>query len=104
MLKTLLKLVQSVSISMLIIGTLQASPVTSAERQPILFSSPLILAEAGISLQNAASKARAKHGGKVVKAETVSQGEHQVHQIRLVKEGRVKTVRIDAATGTEIAR
>lgn len=104
MLKALLKSVLSISIFMLIIGPLQASPMTSAELHSNLFTSPLVLAEAGISLQNAASKARAKHGGKVVKAETVSRGGHQIHQIRLVKEGRVKTVRIDATTGTEIAR
>ncbi|WP_432471614.1 PepSY domain-containing protein [Amphritea sp. HPY] len=104
MLKALLKLVRPMGFFMLIIGASQASSVASAELNTSLFTSPLVLAEAGISLQSAASKARAKHGGKVVKAETVSKGGHQIHQIRLVKEGRVKTVRIDATTGIEIAR
>ena len=64
----------------------------------------LILAGGTVSLQGAAAKAKQSHGGKVVKAETKSRGGKQIHHIRLVKDGRVKTILIDAATGKELSR
>ncbi len=56
-----------------------------------------------VSLQQAAAMAKQNHGGKVVKAETLSRGGRLVHHIRLVNNGRVKTVLIDAETGQELS-
>lgn len=56
-----------------------------------------------VSLQQAAAMAKQNHGGKVVKAETQSRGGRLVHHIRLVNNGRVKTVLIDAQTGQELS-
>jgi len=75
-----------------------------AELNSVFMLKPVVLAQAGVNLQQAAGQVRKKYGGKVVKAATVSKGGRQIHQIRLVKEGRVKTVQIDASTGQEIAK
>ncbi|RRC99006.1 PepSY domain-containing protein [Amphritea balenae] len=62
-----------------------------------------VLAAADVSLKHAAAMAKKSHGGKVVKAETKNRGGRKVHHIRLVNEGRVKTIVIDAATGREVS-
>jgi uncharacterized membrane protein YkoI len=56
-------------------------------------------ASGGISLDRAVRMAESRYGAKAVKATTVSEGERRVHQIRLIREGKVWTVTVDAQTG-----
>jgi uncharacterized membrane protein YkoI len=56
-------------------------------------------ANGGISLDRAVQMAESRFGAKAVKATTVSNGERRVHQIRLIREGKVWTVNVDAETG-----
>lgn len=83
-------------------GTVAAARL-SAERMPEYRMTPMILAAKTVSLQQAAAKVKQSHGGKVVKAETRNRGEQQIHYIRLINNGRVKTVLIDATTGQEVS-
>lgn len=54
----------------------------------------------GISKDEAVQKAERKFNAKVVKAETVNDGDRLVYQIRLLNsDGKVWNVRVDAATG-----
>ena len=53
-----------------------------------------------VSLSQAQQMALQRFPGRVVRAETVGQGNRRVHQIRILDaEGRVRNVRIDAQTG-----
>ena len=55
----------------------------------------------GISLSQATAMAVSRYQGRVVRAETVMMGDHVVHEIRILgNDGRVRTVRIDAQTGS----
>ncbi len=55
----------------------------------------------GVSLAQATSMAQGRYQGRVVKAETVQMGDRLVHEIRILgDDGRVRTVRIDAQTGS----
>ena len=57
--------------------------------------------EGGISLAQATAIAQSRFQGRVVRAETVQLGNRLVHEIRILGEdGRVRTVRIDAQTGS----
>lgn len=54
----------------------------------------------GISLDEAIARARRDADGKVISAETVRQGNRSVHRIKiLTRDGRVKRLRYDAASG-----
>jgi uncharacterized membrane protein YkoI len=54
----------------------------------------------GVSLDQAVEMAQRRFRAKAVKAETVRNGERQIHQIRLLSaEGKVWTVRVDAESG-----
>lgn len=55
----------------------------------------------GVSLGQATNMALGRYPGRVVRAETVQMGDRLVHEIRILdEEGRVRTVRIDAQTGS----
>ncbi len=55
----------------------------------------------GVSLAQATSMAQGRYQGRVVRAETVQVGDRRVHEIRILgDDGRVRTVRIDAQTGS----
>jgi uncharacterized membrane protein YkoI len=55
----------------------------------------------GVSLAQATSMAQGRYQGRVVRAETVQQGDRLVHEIRILgDDGRVRTVRIDAQNGS----
>jgi hypothetical protein len=61
---------------------------------------PLLLADNGVSLSEAAAQVQRQTGGKVIGAETVRRGDRQVHEIRvMVKPGVVKVFRVDAGGG-----
>ncbi len=55
----------------------------------------------GVSLAQATAIATSRFQGRVVKAETVNRGDRVVHEIRILgDDGRVRTVRVDAQTGS----
>ena len=56
-------------------------------------------ANGGVSLDRAVQMAENRYGAKAIKATTVSDGERRIHQIRLIREGKVWTVNVDAQTG-----
>jgi hypothetical protein len=62
-----------------------------------------VLQAGGISLGQAVAMVQARYGAKVMRAETVNEGDRVVHYIRLMSadRARVWTVRVDAATGQE---
>ena len=55
----------------------------------------------GISLSQATAMAQGRYQGRVVRAETVMIGDRVAHEIRILgNDGRVRTVRVDAQTGS----
>ncbi|MEE9142865.1 MAG: hypothetical protein V3U59_09145 [Gammaproteobacteria bacterium] len=55
------------------------------------------VADNGISLDEAVERVRRQTGGKVIRAETVREGNRRVHVIKvLTEDGRVQTFRIPA--------
>lgn len=94
---------KKIALSLLV---LIAVPAMATTADPFLQTAPapveVQLAGGGLTLQQAAAKARQQQGGKVVKAETRSSNGKPVHHIRIVKDGRVKTLIFDAATGKKL--
>ena len=71
-------------------------PLAPAQRDQLFPSQ-----RGGVSLAQATSMAQGRYRGRVVKAETVQMGDRLVHEIRILgDDGRVRTVRIDAQTGS----
>jgi uncharacterized membrane protein YkoI len=63
----------------------------------------VILADGGISMQQAVKMAEQKFKARVVRAESQDEGGKTVYVLRMLNDsGRVWTVRVDAATGTMI--
>ena len=59
-----------------------------------------IAAQSALNLDQAVKKVREQTGGQVVRAETKQAGGRTVHVIRvLTREGRVRTLEVDAGTG-----
>ena len=55
----------------------------------------------GVSLAQATEMARSRYPGRVVRAEPVMIGDRIVYEIRILgSDGRVRTVRVDAQTGS----
>ena len=55
----------------------------------------------GVSLSQATALAQSRYPGRVVRAESVMIGDRVVHEIRILgNDGRVRTVRVDAQTGS----
>ena len=68
------------------------------------FAHPSHSEKRGVSLDEAISRARRQSDGKILSAETVRVGGHNVHRIKiLTSDGRVKRVQIDADTGRPAA-
>jgi uncharacterized membrane protein YkoI len=58
------------------------------------------MAQGPVSLAQATEMAQSRFPGRVVRAQTVSRGGRQIHNIRILgADGRVRTVRIDAQSG-----
>ena len=53
----------------------------------------------GMSLDEAVRMVESRYNARAVRAETVDSGGRRVHEIRLLKDGRVWKVRVDAETG-----
>jgi uncharacterized membrane protein YkoI len=87
----------------LVLAIVSAAAVTAVEAQGLVDRRPrdnYRIEPGGISKDEAVQKAERKFNAKVVKAETVNDGERLVYQIRLLNsEGKVWNVRVDAATG-----
>lgn len=81
---------------------LMGAMAVQASAELFVPSSAVVVLAADTSLQEAAKQVNSKYGGEVVKAETVSKEGKQVHQIRLLIDGRVKNVDIDASSGKEL--
>lgn len=62
-------------------------------------SDTMWLAQGGVDLKRAVRIAQDAYGGEVVKADEVVQRGQRRFQIRLVNNGRVRDVLVDAATG-----
>lgn len=55
----------------------------------------------GVSLAQATAIAQSRFQGRVIRAETMQMGDRVVHEVRILgDDGRVRTVRIDAQTGS----
>ncbi|MBP0047181.1 PepSY domain-containing protein [Marinobacterium sp. AK62] len=54
----------------------------------------------GVNLVEASEIARQQLGGEVIKAELAHVGGGRVYKVRLLEDGRVRDVMIDAASGT----
>lgn len=64
-----------------------------------------VLAGDGVSLDAAVAAAQERHRARVVKAEVIESDGRKVYALRLLGgDGRVWTIRIDAATGAELNR
>lgn len=73
-----------------------AEPLTPAQRDQLFPTQ-----RGGVSLAQATSMAQSRYQGRVVRAETTQMGDRTVHEIRILgDDGRVRTVRIDAQTGS----
>lgn len=89
-------------------GLLGAGGGAFAQQRPALFQfdgeAPIKAFAAqrgGISLGQATAMALGRYPGRVVRAETVMIGDRVVHEIRILgNDGRVRTVRVDAQTGS----
>ncbi|MEL6198616.1 MAG: PepSY domain-containing protein [Pseudomonadota bacterium] len=84
-------------------GTAQAQPVTSATDASGAVAvvadspAPAAVAQDNVSLEEAVRRVRKQYGGRIVSAETKTSGGRRVHVIKvLTKDGRVRTVRINA--------
>jgi uncharacterized membrane protein YkoI len=75
--------------------TAAASPVRAGEVQR-----PIVVAAAGISMEQAVKMAEQRFKARVVRAEAQHDDGHTVYVLRMLNEsGRVWTVRVDASSG-----
>ena len=83
---------------------LATAPVAAAP----FHHTPMLVAQrdnGGISQNEAVSRARQQHKGKVLSAETRRVDGRKVYHIKiLTKDGRVKRTRIDARSGQPVSR
>jgi uncharacterized membrane protein YkoI len=90
----------------LLLATLLATgPVQAAPHHPprVLIAKNDHGNNGGISKDEAVAKARQRHNGKVLSAETIRVDGRKVYRIKiLTKDGRVKRTRIDARTGKKL--
>lgn len=77
----------------------QGSSLPPGESLPAAFLAQLPQRRS-LSLAEAITIAQSRHPGRVVRAQTIEQGNGAVHEIRIIgNDGRVHTVRVDARTG-----
>lgn len=85
------------ALSLLVAGSPLAGAQELIDRRP---RHEYRIEPAAISLDQAVEMAQRRYRAKAVKAETVRRGDRRIHQIRLLSaEGKVWTVRVDAASG-----
>jgi uncharacterized membrane protein YkoI len=98
------------AVVLLVGGPAAARPRSLSSSQELSVDEPLAPAQrdllvptqrGGVSLAQATSMAQGRYQGRVVRAETVQMGDRLVYEIRILgDDGRVRTVRIDAQTGS----
>jgi uncharacterized membrane protein YkoI len=72
------------------------APVLADANQP-----PIIVAAAGVSMDQAVKMAEQRFKARVVRAESQQNAGHTIYVLRMLNEsGRVWTVRVDASNGT----
>ncbi len=75
-------------------GDHEAMPRTAGEGR-------LVIADSGMSLDQAVSMVEKRYHARVVRTETRNEGNRKVYVLRLLNDaGRVWTVRVDAASGS----
>lgn len=63
--------------------------------------SPIVLADSGMSLDEAVSMVERRYKARVVRTEVRNEGNRRIYVLRLLNDaGRVWTVRVDAASGS----
>jgi uncharacterized membrane protein YkoI len=71
------------------------APVPAAANQP-----PIVVAAAGVSMDQAVKMAEQRFKARVVRAESQQNAGHTIYVLRMLNEsGRVWTVRVDASNG-----
>jgi uncharacterized membrane protein YkoI len=61
----------------------------------------IVIADSGLSLDQAVSMVEKRFKARVVRTETRTEGDHKIYVLRLLNDaGRVWTVRVDAASGS----
>lgn len=94
--------VASVALLFAAVGSVQARPrfVPLVQTEAVAQLLP-VQRGGGVSLAQATAMAQSRFQGRVVRAESVQMGDRVIHEIRILGEdGRVRTVRIDAQTGS----
>jgi len=84
------------------LGVLLVAVIPSVISMPALAQrapAGLLLAQNAVDLKQAVEIARQAFGGEVVKAEEITQDGRRLFQVRLVNNGRVRDVLVDALSG-----
>jgi uncharacterized membrane protein YkoI len=100
----------AIAVALLVVAPAMARPRSLSFTQEQATDEPLAPAQrdqlvptqrGGVSLAQATSMAQGRYPGRVVRAEPVQMGDRLVYEIRILgDDGRVRTVRIDAQTGS----
>ena len=93
------------SASLLTLLALAACSAHAGDRETTATRAPgagrIVLADSGISLDQAVSMVEKRFNARVVKTETRNEGNRKVYVLRLLNDaGRVWTVKVDAASGS----
>lgn len=74
----------------------------SLAAEPLMLENPRAASagDSGVNLVEASEIARQQLGGEVIKAELAHMDGGRVYKVRLLEDGRVRDVMIDAASGT----
>lgn len=60
---------------------------------------PIVLAQGGMTLNQAVEQVRRQYGGRIVSAETRMEGNREMHYVKvLTEDGKVKTVKVPGGT------
>jgi len=81
---------------------LVCSQIVFAAPLPETDTTPLVVAQQPVSLQQAVSKVQAQYGGRVLKAEPAKAKGRAGYRIRLMSDGRVREFMVDANSGEVI--
>jgi len=92
------------SSSLLVLLVLAACSVKAGDHETTARppdSGRIVLADSGMSLDQAVSMVEKRFKARVVRTETRNEGDRKVYVLRLLNDaGRVWTVRVDAASGS----
>ena len=93
------------STSLLMLLVLTACSVHAGDHEATATRPPgdghIVIADSGMSLDQAVSMVEKRFKARVVRTETRNEGDRKVYVLRLLNEaGRVWTVRVDAASGS----